>query len=202
VHRLARPIFATFVALATTGALLLACNGSSTGTSDVDAGRLRMPFRPDASCPVVIDTPELLASPHVEEGSPVTYHSNPPSSGPHYPAWANFQEFGQPVAHGYLVHSMEHGAVVLLYKCQGPCDAVVAELRKVRDAIPADPGCDPNIRVRVIIAPDPTIASPVAAAAWGWTYNADCVDTPTLTAFVRDRYAKAPEDFCTPGRVF
>jgi hypothetical protein len=205
VHPLARPLFATLVTATSGALLLLACNGDTdTGTTPAeDAGRLKEPLRPDASCPVVIDTPELLASPHVAENSPVTYNSNPPSSGPHYPVWANFQEFGQPVPRGYLVHSMEHGAVLLLYKCPaGPCDAVVAELRKVRDAVATDPGCDPSIRVRVIIAPDPELASPVAAAAWGWIYNAECVDVPTLTAFARDRYARAPENFCTPGRVF
>lgn len=182
--------------------MLSACGDDEPVAPAPDSGRLKEPLRPDASCPVVIETPDLVDSPHVAEGTPVAYNSNPPSSGPHYPAWAQFQEYTQPVPRGYLVHSMEHGAVLLLYKCQGACDAIVADLRRVRDAIATDPDCDVATRVRVIIAPDPELASPVAAAAWGWIYNAQCVDVPTLTQFARDRYAKGPENFCAPGRVF
>lgn len=206
VRTLGKLLFTATLLSSTTSLLVLACGGDdteSTPPSVLDSGRLAEPLRPDASCPVVIETPEPLASPHVPEGDPIQYNSNPPATGPHYPVWANFQEYGQPVARGYLVHSMEHGAVLLLYKCEGAaCDPIVSELRKVRDAIATDPSCDPSIRVRVIIAPDPELASPVAAAAWGWIYNAQCVDVPTLTQFVRDRYAKGPENFCTAGRVF
>lgn len=205
MHPYAKLLFATSFSVVSAATVVLACGDSSEGgggAEAADSGRLKEPLRPDASCPVVIETPEIVASPHVPEGTPIQYNSNPPSSGPHFPVWANFQEYAQPIPRGYLVHSMEHGAVLLLYKCAGACDAVVAELRKVRDAIATDPGCDPSIRVRVIIAPDPDLASPVAAASWGWIYNAQCVDAPTLTAFVRDRYARGPENFCSPGRVF
>ena len=41
------------------------------------------------------------------------YDSNPPSSGPHYPIWADFKEYATPVPDGYLVHAEEHGAVLL-----------------------------------------------------------------------------------------
>lgn len=168
----------------------------------VDRMRLDAPYHPDASCPVTIETPDLLAAEHVPEGSAITWSSNPPSSGPHFPIWAAFTEFTAPVPRGYLVHSMEHGAVVLLYKCEGACPAVVDELRKIRDALPADPLCAPETRVRVVIAPDPELDVPVAAAAWGWTYKAQCVDAPTLGAFARDHYAQGPENTCSAGRTF
>jgi hypothetical protein len=154
----------------------------------------------DASCDYVIDAPTIVPSNHVAESEPVAYVSNPPSSGPHYPRWANFQEFAQPVGDGYLVHAMEHGAVLLLYKCDpASCPPIVEALRAVRDAIPTDPACDPAIRVRVILAPRPELDVPVAAAAWGFTYKAGCVDAPSLSQFVTDHYAKAPENFCVPG---
>lgn len=157
----------------------------------------------DASCKVTIDVPSIVPSTHVPEGTDIAYTSNPPSSGPHYPRWAAFQEFSEPVADGYLVHSMEHGAVVLFYSCDllpaGTCPSVVAGLRAIRDALPADPICDPSVRVRVIIVPRPKLDVPVAAAAWGWTYRAACLDEPSLAQFVRDHYGKAPENFCAQG---
>jgi len=190
-------------------AVLLACGGKdesvgmTSGGSDasIDRARLPAPLHPDASCLVTIETPELLPASHVPEGSSITWDSNPPSSGPHYPIWANFQEFDKPIDFGYLVHDMEHGAVVMLYKCDpGPaCDAIVAGLRQVRDSLPTDPLCDPSIRVRVVIAPDPGLDVPVAAATWGWTYKAQCLDLPTLEDFAKAHIDQGTENLCAPG---
>lgn len=193
------------------GALVLACGGSSNtdptpGSADAGPdrmGRLPAPLHPAASCPVTIDTPELLPSPHIPEGTPAKYSSNPPSSGPHFPVWATFSEIGVPFDDGYLVHSLEHGAVALLYKCEGAaCPPILEALRKIRDSLPTDPRCDPAIRVRVVIAPYPKMDVPIAAVAWGWTYKAECVDVPTLTQFAKDNYAHSPEDICAAGRTF
>ena len=140
-------------------ALVLACSSSSDDTSGAaDAGvdrRLPGPIHPAASCYVTIETPELVPGTHVPEGTVITYNSNPPSSGPHYPVWANFQEYAAPLDEGYLVHSLEHGAVALLYKCDPATDAckpTIEALRKIRDSLATDPMCDPSIRVRVVIA--------------------------------------------------
>jgi hypothetical protein len=180
-------------------------SGTSSGGPVADAGadrRLAQPFRPDAACAVTIESPPLLDAPHVTEGTPITYNSNPPSSGPHFPLWADFIEYDKPLEDGYLVHSLEHGAVALLYKCEGAaCAPILEGLRKVRDALPSDPLCE-TARVRVIIAPYPKLDVPVAAAAWGWTYKAGCVDLPTLTQFAKDNYAIGPENICAPGRTF
>jgi len=159
---------------------------------------------PDAGpCNARIDAIPIADSPHVPDGTPIAYSSNPPSSGPHYGSWANFQEFTHPVEDGNLVHALEHGAVLLLYTCEGAaCDALVAALRAVRDAVPTDPLCDPSIRTRVILAPRAANDVPVAAAAWGYVYRADCVDAASLATFIADHYAKAPENFCVPGQVF
>lgn len=199
-----------------TGVAVSACSsdddaGSSSGSSGSGSGdastdrRLAEPYRPAASCPVVIESPENLGGQHVPEGTAITYNSNPPSSGPHYPVWANFKEYSTPLDEGYLVHSLEHGAVALLYKCDPAapeCAPTIEALRKIRDSIATDTRCSSDIRVRIIIAPFPRLEVPVAAAAWGFTYKADCVDVPTLTQFVNDYYAKSPEDICAPGRSF
>ena len=173
-------------------------DAASDAAIDADAA----PF--DASaCNVRIDAIPIADSPHVADGTPVVYSSNPPSSGPHYSSWANFQEFNHTVDDGNLVHSLEHGAVLLLYACQGvACDAIVPALRAVRSGIADDPLCDPAIRTRVILAPRAANDVAVAASAWGYTYRADCVDPVSLTAFINDHYAKGPENFCAGGQIF
>ncbi len=189
----------------------MACGGGSDPPAGAagDGGtdrRLKEPQRPQASCPVVIESPEVVnGQRHVPEGTALTYNSNPPSSGQHYPVWANFKEYSAPLEEGYLVHSLEHGAIALLYKCDptnAACAPTIEALRSVRDSLATDPACSSDIRVRVILAPSPKLDVPVAAAAWGFTYKADCLDIPTITQFAKDNYAKGPEDICAAGRTF
>jgi hypothetical protein len=158
---------------------------------------------PDASCLVEIDEPPLLPASHVPIGSTIQWSSNPPSSGPHYPIWAAYQVYTTPVPRGYYVHDEEHGAIVLLYNCgDAGCPDIVAALQAVSDAIPDDPLCTSageGVRVRTVITPDPLIGSPVAAAAWGWVYKAQCADLPTLKDFALAHYGKGPEILCGNG---
>ena len=55
---------------------------------------------------------------------------------------------------------------------------------------------------KILIVPSTTIPTDVAAAAWGATYKASCVDTPTLEAFIKEHYGKGPEINCYEGKAF
>jgi Protein of unknown function (DUF3105) len=186
-----------------------ACGGSlsiATANGDaqavLDAGsRIDGPITIPGPCAINVDAPPFLPALHVAIGTHVQYDSNPPSSGPHYPVWAAFQTWATPLQREYYVHDMEHGAVVLLYKCDadGGCPDVVAGLEAVRAALPDDPLCDKSVRVRVVITPDPLLDVPIAAAAWGWTYKAQCLDAPSLTQFAKDHYGQGPEQLCANG---
>lgn len=178
-------------------------NGTDAGASIVDAAADALSVEhPDASCFVEIQEWPKLDSPHIGFGDSPTYNSNPPSSGPHYPVWAAFKDYTTAVDRRYYVHNMEHGGVVLLYKCDKPegCPDVADAIKIARDGITTDPLCDPAVRVRAVITPDPLLDTPVAAAAWGFTYKAACVDIPTLTAFANAHQAKGPENLCANGQ--
>jgi len=185
-------------------------DGGSPGLPDrdIDRARLDEPVTVETAggCSALVDTPPLLPAAHVAIGTDVTYSSNPPSSGPHYPIWAAYQEFTTPVDRRYYVHDLEHGAIVLLYKCDdgSGCPEIVQGLRQVAAAIPDDPLCTalgPTPRVRVVITPDPLIDVPIAAAAWGWTYRATCLDVPSLIAFAQAHYDQGTEDTCGNGQT-
>ncbi|MDO8572045.1 MAG: DUF3105 domain-containing protein, partial [bacterium] len=45
------------------------------------------------------------------------YNSNPPTSGPHLPAWVKPGVFTEPKHDGELIHSLEHGYVIISYNC-------------------------------------------------------------------------------------
>jgi hypothetical protein len=156
---------------------------------------------PSGSCNAVVQSFPDDGHAHVADGSPVAYCTMPPSSGTHYGDWARYRTYDTPVPWGYLVHDMEHGAVIVLYKCAGSCPAVAAQLQAVIDARPVDALCDPDAGVsrRVILAPAPDLDVPIAAAAWQWTYKASCVDAASLGAFIDAHYAMAAENFCGDG---
>lgn len=56
---------------------------------------------------------------HVPSIAGVNYPSNPPTSGPHFAVWAKRGVYKEVLSDGYLIHSLEHGYVVLSYNC-GP----------------------------------------------------------------------------------
>ena len=121
------------------------------GRRNVDAAdrrRRRLPRagrRGHAGRPLRYGDPILPARPARPRPSPTTRIR--PRNGPHYPVWANFQEFSGAVPDGNIVHNLEHGGVVLFYSynpADPACAKVVGELRAVRDAITADRSATPR----------------------------------------------------------
>lgn len=161
------------------------------------------PIGPFSECTVYTATERAGARDHRPACSLLEHPFHPPASGPHYGSWADFGAYDAPVPWGFLVHALEHGAVVLAYRCDAPgpaCDALRADL----GAVALEHGTDPICRGsgadnRFILVPDPTLEWAVAAVAWEHVYLATCLDRPSLDAFVAEHYARAPEDTCFPG---
>ena len=185
--------------------------GAGGGNADADADTTVPPtvtvLTPDADplpgqtkCEVTITTGITVGKAvHVATCSDVEYATNPPSGGDHWGIWAPYQTYEAPIPREMYVHDMEHGAVMLLYKCDGECPDVLETLAAGRDAVTGDPKClqiPGGPTERVIIAPDPDLDVPVAAAAWGATYRATCLDPASLKDFVKKAYDKGPESLC------
>lgn len=174
------------------GAWLLGACGSEGGSG---------PMPQPASCPVETQAWPSEGQQHAAEGTALTFGSNPPSSGTHFPVWGRWGQHAEVLERGYYVHNLEHGGVVLLYRCDGACADTVAALKAVMAGIAQDPACDAAVRTRIVLTEDPLLDVPVAAAAWGHTYRAQCVDAPSLTAFANQHYDQAPESLCAQGYV-
>ena len=54
---------------------------------------------------------------HVTDIAGIAYNSNPPTSGTHFPVWAKPGVYDRLMSDGYLVHSLEHGYVIISYDC-------------------------------------------------------------------------------------
>jgi hypothetical protein len=184
------------------------CDGG-IDAGGADGGEIVVTLHPDAgplpgesTCTVVETTGTPIPCRfHLPICTPIRYPTNPPSGGDHWPLWAAYRKYTQTVVpREMFVHDEEHGAIVLLYRCAGACPEVVAALSSVFDAFPPDPLCtSPGPPARLVLTADPDLPTPIAAAAWGATYTATCIDTDSLTQFMLDHYAQGPEDFCSDG---
>jgi hypothetical protein len=174
--------------------LALACSDSGGGSAGTDAGVL--PDLGAGSCSVEEAAQPNEGAAHTGQCAPVTYRSKPPSSGTHYPIWPVFRVYDKPIPWGYLVHGLEHGAVVIVYNCPDGCPDEVAHAQAFIDNLPVDPLCtEPDPR-RVILAPDPTLDVRWAASAWTWTLRASCFHDQAFAAFARDHYGMGREPLC------
>ena len=54
---------------------------------------------------------------HIEIGTQVQYGTNPPTSGNHYAQWTKWGVYDAPKDDRNLVHSLEHGYVIISYNC-------------------------------------------------------------------------------------
>lgn len=195
--------------------------GDDDGATGADAGRREMgtsgeggtgdgltnvvvtrptapPIAPATECTVTTaEADGRLSQEHVPSCSELTHPYMPPTGGPHYGIWADYRVYDTPVPWGFLLHSMEHGAVVLAYDCPTGCPDVVAELTAIADEV-EDADCEAGDN-RMIVAPVPSLGVPIAAVAWGHQYKATCLDGASLRAFVEAHYGRAPEDLCGSG---
>lgn len=59
-----------------------------------------------------------LGREHLTDISSIEYNSNPPTSGSHFPIWATRGVYDKVLSDGYLIHSLEHGYIVISYNCE------------------------------------------------------------------------------------
>ncbi len=120
---------------------------------------------------------------HVPNGTKVNYSTNPPTSGDHY---ANPQPGGiydKPVPDGNLVHSLEHGAVILWYKSDVPATES-AQLKSIFD----------NVSVsKKIMVPRDSLDIPVALTSWGRLLKLQTTDESQIKAFMETNEDRGPE---------
>lgn len=138
---------------------------------------------PMGRCGSVTTEYVLATGIHVTACMPIVYATNPPSSGEHYPTWADFGEYDFPLPRGYWMHNLEHGAVVVSYHCSAGCADDLAAARAWLATLVADAGCETGSRARVLLVPDPELDVAWAASAWGHTLRADCFDAEVFSSF-------------------
>jgi hypothetical protein len=177
---------------------------SMTGANTGDAGSSGGGGAPRlTSCAAHLETHPPTSANHLPVPcEPTDYATNPPSGGDHYAIWAAFQNYDFAVPDGFLVHSLEHGAVIYWYNCPDGCSDEVTRAESFITALPTDALCASNgAERRVILAPHPSLPTRWAASSWGYTLTSDCFDTDAMQSFYDEHYGNGPEQLCAAGLV-
>ena len=116
----------------------------------------------------------------------VDYETNPPVSGPHSQRWADCGTYSEPIADENQVHTLEHGAVGILYQpdLEESQIETIEEIVSERDS-------------HVFSAPDPDMNPNIAVTAWGHMMKLEEVDRAAITEFIEvfAQGGDAPEAF-------
>ncbi|XP_045593443.1 uncharacterized protein [Procambarus clarkii] len=131
--------------------------------------------------------PKNYTPAHICMQSEIKYNTSLPTYGPHRPIWPIFGEYKFVPVQRWL-HSIEHGAVVMLYDpCTEPL--MVHQLRKLVT------GC---IR-KHIITPYSLLSRerPLALIAWGCSLEMSTVDKKEVQTFIKERALHGPEGHFT-----
>jgi hypothetical protein len=131
---------------------------------------------------------------HIPPGTPhEPYNSNPPTSGPHYadnmiPVPAAFYNESNMPLDERIVHSEEHGYVIIWYNCSkapgGKCDALKEAVRELRDQLGG---------TKLSAVPRTAMPTLLAMTSWGKLQLLDAFDVPQITAFYRRNVGQSPE---------
>jgi hypothetical protein len=165
---------------------------SSVGPSAAPAGSgATQAPAPTATAPGYVE-PDMGHVHENNQGAKITYTWCPPASGRHYPApggpiRAGFYGPSDSTVPGGWVHNLEHGAIVLLYKCPGPgCeDAGQTELQALLGRWPDSPICKlpPGGNVTPVITRFDDMPYNYAALVWDYVLPMASIDENQLFSF-------------------
>lgn len=115
-----------------------------------------------------------------------SYNSNPPTSGPHDADWTKAGIYTDSQGDGYLIHSLEHGYVVIYYNCQkdGDCEGLKQKLSDLANE---------KRLWKLIVVPRPSLDAKIALTAWGRIDKLDELDQERIVRFIDAFRDKGPE---------
>jgi hypothetical protein len=160
--------------------ILPACGGGPGGQTQNS-----IPADPD------IETFPDEGNTHVPVGTVIVYGTDPPTSGNHYPDPQDGGFFDHEIAAGYLVHSMEHGGVIIYYS-----PAVTDDQKTALKTLAAQ---HPGSFSQVICVPrnDPTY--PIILTAWTHRLRLTTYDQDRIDGFVTLYLGHGPEHAARDG---
>ncbi len=123
---------------------------------------------------------------HVPDGTQVQYNSNPPTSGQHYIKWITRGIYDKPQVDGNLVHSLEHGAVIVSYKS----DLSKEDVEKIKSVFGST-----SVSKKIMVPRD-NLDVPIALTSWGRLLKLQIIDATSeakIKEFMETNKDRGPE---------
>lgn len=146
-----------------------------------------------------------LGREHVPAGTEVKYNSNPPTSGSHDASWEKAGIYENPLEDRKLIHSLEHGYVIISYNClykpdSGTKDSTISANAKTEN----DSECKNLISEitkvaknqglkKLIVVPRPDLDSTIALTAWTRLDKFADFDEKRINTFIQAYWNQGPE---------
>jgi len=126
---------------------------------------------------------------HVQPGTDLQYDTSPPTSGPHYSATVSAGYYTDQQSPGALVHTLEHGAVIVYYDPGAVDEQTRAELREYANEYT-------GTWQSVVVVPNPSEdpESAYVLTAWRHMLRLESYDSATLRAFLAEFLGRGPEN--------
>lgn len=122
---------------------------------------------------------------HVPRGTPVATGQEFPLSGPHWPSWVDPGFHERPQAKGELIHSLEHGMVVIHYdRLSAQAEAQIREWTERFDGDWSG----------VLAVPHRGLGRGLVLSAWQHRLDLDDHDPAAMAAFIDEYRGKGPEN--------
>lgn len=126
---------------------------------------------------------------HVDQGTNIDYERVPPLSGTHYPSTVSAGYYEETPALGSLVHTLEHGAVIIYYDPSALTPEAEASLR-------AWAHNHQGSWSSIVVAPNPkeNPEHPYVLTAWTHRLTLDSYDAKAVQAFAAEYLGRGPEN--------
>lgn len=137
---------------------------------------------------VTQQVPVVAEANHQAEGTRISYPTNPPTSGDHWSATAEWGVYNDAPDDERLVHNLEHGGVVIYYNPNLLDASAVDQLKSLTRRLNNNQNC-------TILTPRASLEDnqAIALTAWGWLSTLNRYDDAAIQAFWNEHIAKGPE---------
>lgn len=134
---------------------------------------------------------------HVPAGSLQNAEGDMATSGDHYGEWTRAGVYETPLDDGNLIHSLEHGYVIISYRCSG-------QSSEASQSAKLDSQCEDTKnqlvsiyekkgKRKLIIVPGSQMSTKITLYAWNYLLKLDQFDEEKITQFIDTHRDQGPE---------
>lgn len=125
----------------------------------------------------------IIGADHIPAGTQhKQYNSNPPTSGPHTAADADWGIYQEEISDEAAVHNLEHGGIWITYQNKDD-----QELKNKLETLVG------QYKTKILLSPRAKNDSPVALVAWGRLLKLQNFDEAKIQKFIKQYKNKGPE---------